>query len=142
MAAHRPQDVDYELARAFNARDLSRACALYEDHASVRRLPEAGGDVATGDDDIREVMATYVDLDPTMRITGHHVTRAGQIAVVRSQWVIEGTSADGSPLTLTHHGIEVVREQSDGTWKFVIDHPDGAEVRFAIATADIPDVND
>ncbi|WP_225732705.1 nuclear transport factor 2 family protein [Nocardia sp. JCM 34519] len=138
MPAYQPEQVDYELAHAFNDGDLERACSLYEAGAGVRRLAEDGGTVATGDQGIREAMARYVNLTPTMRIIVHHVTRAGDIALLRSQWIITGTDTAGAPIELSHNGIEVVRQQADGTWKFVIDHPYGADPEFELPVADIP----
>jgi ketosteroid isomerase-like protein len=131
-AAREPEQVDYLLARAFNAGDLDAAVALYEPDASVRRLPEQGGTVATGDEGIREAMAYYVGLQPHMDITVHHVTRSGPIAVLRSQWRITGKTGTGEPILLSHHGIEVVRQQEDGSWKMLIDHPYAADPDWAV----------
>jgi ketosteroid isomerase-like protein len=39
---------------------------------------------------------------------------------------MSGTDADGEPVEMSGQGQEVVRLQSDGTWKFVIDNPWGA----------------
>jgi hypothetical protein len=75
----------------------------------VRRLPDQGGTIATGDEGIREVMAYYIGLEPHMDITVHHVTRSGRIAVLRSQWRITGRSGDHREILLAHHGIDVVR---------------------------------
>ncbi len=133
MLAMKPQDVDYQLADAFNAGDLVAATALYEKGASVRRLERDGGTVATGSQGIEEVMAGYVGLDPRMEIIVHHVTEAGDLAVLRSQWRITGTDAGGEPIELAHSGIEVVRRQPGGGWKFVIDHPFGADPGFDLA---------
>lgn len=129
MRADRPEDVDYLLARAFNEGDLESAVELYEPGASVRRLEDQGGDVATGDSGIREVMAGYVGLDPHMDLVVHHVTESGDLALLRSQWRITGTDSDGNPIELAHHGMEVVRRQADGSWRFLIDHPYGADPR-------------
>lgn len=127
MPATEPQHCDYLLAQAFNDQDLDAAVALYEQGASVRRLADGGGDVAHGDAGIREVMAGYVGLRPHMDLTVHHVTCCDDIAMLRSQWRIIGTDTKGVAIELAHHGIEVVRRQSDGTWKFLIDHPYGAD---------------
>ena len=50
--------------------------------------------VAKGDQGIREVMADYVGLKPHVDVAIHHVTRAGDYALVRSQWRITGTGRD------------------------------------------------
>ena len=140
MHATRPEDVDYLLAHAFNANDLDTATNLYEPGASVRRLPEAGGTIATGSVAVREVMASYVGLNPRMELVVHHVTQAGDIALLRSQWRITGTGPDGETVELKHHGCEVVRRQADGTWRFVIDHPFGADSELAVDFDAIPEL--
>jgi ketosteroid isomerase-like protein len=132
MPATKPEDVDYELARAFNRRDLEACCALYEDEASVVRLRRDGGTVAKGSEGIREVMAGYVGLNPRMDIFVHNVTQSGDIALLRSQWLISGTDRAGKPTVLAHNGMEVVRRQRDGAWKFVIDHPFAADPYWEI----------
>jgi ketosteroid isomerase-like protein len=128
-----PEQCDYLLARAFNGQDLAAAVALYKNTATVRRPADRGGTVAQGGDGIREVMATYVGLKPHMDLVVHHVTRCNDLAVLRSQWRITGTGHDGAPMELAHQGIEVVRQQSDGSWKFVIDHPYAADPGWAIS---------
>ncbi len=44
------------------------------------------------------------------------------LAVGRSEWNI----TDGSEVKVSAKGIEVMKQQTDGTWKIVIDHAFGA----------------
>jgi uncharacterized protein (TIGR02246 family) len=132
MPARSPEEVDFLLADAFNAQDLDACVQLYDPEASVVRLDRFGGTVAKGDEGIREVMADYVGLTPHMDVTVHHVTRAGDFALVRSQWRITGTGSDGQPIELHHHGMEVMRRQPSGEWRFYIDHPYGADQSWAV----------
>jgi uncharacterized protein (TIGR02246 family) len=138
MPAREPEQVDYLLAEAFNAQDLDACVALYDPEASVVRLDVFGGTVAKGDQGIREVMADYVGLAPHMDVAIHHVTRAGDFALVRSQWRITGTGRDGKPIELHHHAMEVMRRQPNGEWRFYIDHPYGADASWAIPAERIP----
>jgi ketosteroid isomerase-like protein len=48
--------------------------------------------------------------------------QAGNIAVGRSEWNI----TDGNEVRISARGIEVMQQQSDGTWKILIDHAFGA----------------
>jgi ketosteroid isomerase-like protein len=130
--AHRPEDVDVLLARAFAAQDVDACAVLYHPDASVVRLADFGGGAAKGDAGIREVMAGYVGLAPTMDVTVHHVTHAGDLALVRSQWRIRGVDGAGAPIELHHHGMEVMRRAADGSWQFYIDHPWGADASWSI----------
>src|SRR5688572_21934961 len=111
MSAREPEQVDYLLSEAFNAQDLNASVALYDTEASVVRLDSFGATVAKGDLGIREVMADYVGLAPHMDVAIHRVTRAGDYALVRSQWRITGTGPDGEPIELHHHRMEVMRRQ-------------------------------
>lgn len=134
MGAPSPELVDEWLGRAFNAGDVEAAAAMYHPEASVVRLENVHGDdaVARGGAGIREVMAGYIGLNPHMDVKVHHVTRAGDFALVRSQWLITGEKENGERLELHHHGMEVMRQLSDGTWVFYIDHPYGADGSWAV----------
>ena len=57
----------------------------------------------------------------------HHVTRAGDYALVRSQWRITGTGHDGKSIEVHHHGMEVMRR-----------HPYGADPSWAVSAGRIP----
>ncbi|WP_161606270.1 YybH family protein [Microlunatus speluncae] len=134
MGAPSPELVDEWLGRAFNTGDVEAAAALYHPEARVVRLDRVHGDdaVAKGAAGIREVMAGYIGLNPRMDVVVHHVTRAGDFALVRSQWLITGTKSDGEPLELHHHGMEVMRRLPDDSWVFYIDHPYGADSSWAV----------
>jgi ketosteroid isomerase-like protein len=73
-----------------------------------------------------------------MDVAIHHITRAGDFALVRSQWRITGTGNDGKPIELHHHGMEVMRRQPNGEWRFFIDHPYGADPSWAVPAERIP----
>jgi ketosteroid isomerase-like protein len=113
---------------------------MYHPDARVVRLEHVHGNntVAQGAEEIRETMAGYVGLKPHMDVAIHHVTRAGDYALVRSQWRITGTDRDGKPIELHHHGMEVMRRQPNGEWRFYIDHPYGADASWEIPAGRIP----
>jgi len=54
-------------------------------------------------------MAAYIDMKPHMDVVTHHTTTAGDFAMTRSQWLIRGGDADGRPVEVHHHGMEVHR---------------------------------
>jgi ketosteroid isomerase-like protein len=60
-------------------------------------------------------------------------TVSGDFALCRSQWLITGTDADGDPIEVHHHGMEVTRHLPNGEWVFFIDHPWGADPSWAVA---------
>ena len=134
MGAPSPELCNLWLARAFNARDVDVAAAMYHPEASIVQVDAVHGKttVARGVDGIRKTMAAYIGLKPHMDVVTHHTTMAGELAMTRSQWLIEGIDRNGRPSIAHHHGMEVHRRLSDGTWAFFIDHPFGADPSWAV----------
>jgi ketosteroid isomerase-like protein len=125
--AHRPQDLDYILADAFDDGDVETAVAQFEDGWVEWRPPLAGGD-QTGDGiGIKELIEQFAGPDTRMDLVVHHVTQANGLALLRSQWQVVRTTDAGEEVLIAHNGIEVVRRQDDGEWRYVIDHPWGAD---------------
>lgn len=134
MGAPSPELWNLWLARAFNARDVDAAAALYHPEASVIQVDDVHGGttVARGSEAIRETMAAYIGLKPHMDVVTHHTTVSGEFAMTRSQWLIRGTDEEGRPTVAHHHGVEVHRKLPDGTWVCIMDHPFGADPGWAV----------
>ena len=134
MGAPSPELCNLWLARAFNAHDVDAAAAMYHLDASVVQVDEVHGGttIARGPEAIRKTMAGYIGMKPHMDVVTHHTTVAGDFALTRSQWLIRGADADGTPTEVHHHGMEVHRRLPDGTWVYFIDHPSGADPDWAV----------
>ena len=125
MPARRPEECDTLLVEAINRGDAEAAVALYEANAS---FVQDSGEVVTGLAAIREIMQSFVALKPKFAIEVKAVQSGdGNLALLRAQWSATGTGPDGKPVSITGKSTEVVRRQPDGTWRFVIDNPHGAE---------------
>ncbi len=125
MPARKPEECDLLLIEAAHAGDVEAAVALYEPNAS---FVQDSGEVATGHAAIREVMKGFLALKPRFTMKVDAVQNGdGTLALTRSTWSMTGTDPEGKSVTLGGHSAEVVRRQSDGTWKFVIDNPHGSE---------------
>ena len=120
MPARTPEDVDRCLAEAFTAKDLEALVALYEPNATL--VPQPGQPV-TGHAAIRAALQGLLALNPHLEIALTSVTRTGDLALLASAWTLTGTGADGQPMCLADRGAEVVRRQSDGTWRYILDNP-------------------
>ena len=133
MGAPSPELCNLWLARAFNAKDVEAATAMYHPDSTIVEVNQVHGSttIARGADGIRKTMAAYIDLKPHMDVVTHHTTVSGDFAMTRSQWLIRGQDKDGKPTEVHHHGIEVHRKLPDGTWVFFIDHPCGADPEWA-----------
>lgn len=135
MGAPSPELCNLGLARAFNAQDVEAAAAMDHPEASIVQVDQVhgGSRTARGAQGIRETMAAYIGMNPHMDVVTHHTTVAGDFAMTRSQWLIEGWGRDGKPTEVHHHGMEVHRKLPDGTCVFFIDHPFGADAFWAVA---------
>lgn len=125
MPAHKPEECDMLLIEAVHKRDLEAAVALYEPSAS---FVLDSGQVVTGRAAIREVFQGYLALKPKFTMEVKAVQQGGgDLALTGTIWSVTGIDANGKPFTDKGKSVEVVRRQADGTWRFVIDNPHGAE---------------
>jgi uncharacterized protein (TIGR02246 family) len=124
MAARKPEEAHQLFAAAFSAGDLEALVALYEPGASLVPQP---GQVVTGRDGIRQALQGFLALKPKISVETKSVVQSGDLALLRSKWSLTGTGPDGTPMQMSGNGIEIVRRQPDGTWRFIIDHPFGAD---------------
>jgi uncharacterized protein (TIGR02246 family) len=122
MPARTPQDVPRLIIEALNAQDLEAALSLYEDDAIL--VPEPGV-LATGLDEIRVALTDLLAIKPTGTIQTKTANVTGDIALLNSPWTQVGTDEDGNEVSFEGTTAEVVRQQTDGTWKYVIDDPWG-----------------
>jgi uncharacterized protein (TIGR02246 family) len=123
MPATRPEQCDLMMCAAINAGNLDEALALYEPNAAF--ISEVGKTV-TGTDAIREALAGMIAMNVSITVEVPLVVESGDTALLHSQYVVNSTGADGNPVSTEGKGVEIVRRQADGTWKFIIDNPFGA----------------
>jgi uncharacterized protein (TIGR02246 family) len=124
MAAQRPAECDLLIADCINTGDLEGAVALYESDARFVAGPD---NVVEGSDGVREVMRSMLAGKPRLTIEVTKVVQSGDLALLCSKWSSTSTGPDGKETTDTGNGREVVRRQADGTWRFVIDFPNGGD---------------
>jgi uncharacterized protein (TIGR02246 family) len=122
-AARTPEDVDRLFGERVNAGDVEGVVALYEPGATLVRQD---GTSASGADAIRTEIAGLLAAKPhiTMNVTST-LQGGGDIVVLFNDWVATGLDAAGKPVTLSGRALEVVRRQADGSWRFVVDAPNG-----------------
>ena len=123
MSAQTPEQCDELFGKYVNARELDNLAALYEEHAS---LMNEDGTAIRGTVAIRNALQGFLDALPEATITMKvlRVARAGDdLAVLYNDWSLVGKGADGAEVLMNHKAIEIVRRQSDGTWRFAVDDP-------------------
>ena len=124
MPASKPEDVPLLFTEAFNAGDLESLVALYAPDA---RLVPQPGQVVIGPTAIRDAFKHFLALKGHVTVEIAYVIQTGDIALLRVQWHLTGTDPDGQPLSMGGNTSEVLRQQVDGTWLYIIDHPYGCD---------------
>jgi ketosteroid isomerase-like protein len=119
-----PHAVNQLWCDAFNAGDLPALMATYERDAVI--VPGPGAEPLQGHAAIEAALTWFLGLGGMLRFTPRHWLVQGDLALASIAFTMDGgTDADGNAVDL--HGVtsEVLRRQTDGTWKYVIDHPFG-----------------
>ncbi len=114
-------DVDAELLRATNAKDLERLLSHFGDDASI--FPP-NAPIATGKGAIRAVwsqMLTTPGLALTWHTTKVEASRAGDLGYLEGTYELTMNDPKGKPVTDHGKWVSVVKKQPDGNWKVVAD---------------------
>lgn len=115
----RAEDAHAALAAAFNTGDLATVLTMYDVDGII--VPEPGSHLS-GRKNFEEVVNTLLSIPGTMEIRTVYCLQTGNLAIGRSEWSI----TDGDEVKISSKGIELMRQQEDGTWKILIDHACGA----------------
>jgi uncharacterized protein (TIGR02246 family) len=103
-----PQDWPALFEQSINAGDIEGAIALYEPTA---RIVPPSSENAVGTDDIRRMLAKFIDEKVRFESRVVRTVVAGDIALLHTDWTI--TNETGS--NAAHKAIEVLRRQG-GRW--------------------------
>jgi uncharacterized protein (TIGR02246 family) len=119
MPAKSPDEIHPLFEKAFNAGDSDALMELYEPDATLVAQP---GSVVRGLNEIRAALGGFLALKGTIKLDTKLVLTVGDIAFLANNWSLEGTGADGEPVTLGATTAEVARRGDDGNWRYVIDN--------------------
>ena len=119
----RAEDAHATLAAAFNTGDVATVMNMYDVNGII--VPEPGKPVS-GKQKFEESIKAILSIKGKMEIKTVYCLQTGDLAVGRSEWSI----TDGDDVKISAKGIEVMKQQSDGTWKIVVDHAFGAEANL------------
>ena len=116
----RAEDAHSALAAAFNTGDVATVLNMYDSSGII--VPEPGKPVS-GKAQFEEAIKAILAIKGTMEIKTVYCIQTGNLAIGRSEWNI----TDGEEVKVSAKGIELMKQNEDGTWKIVIDHAFGAE---------------
>ena len=119
-----PEGVLNAVIEGINSGNLESLMALYEAEACFATQP---GELAKNSESISESLRSFIDLKGKLDLKVKRVLQASDLALVITEWSVSGTGPDGKPVNLSANSADVLRRQSDGTWRFVIDNPWGTD---------------
>ena len=119
-----PEEVLNSVTEGINARDLDSLMTLYEPLACFASQP---GQLAKSPDGIRQSLRNFIDMNGKLEIKVKRVLKANDLALVTTEWSFNGADSDGKHVHVSAKSADVLRQQPDGTWRFVIDNPWGTD---------------
>ena len=125
MTQPNPLDIVNNLTAAINRGDLDAAVDLYEQDAVLVVQP---GKIARGRSAIREALAGFISLKPTLRGQAQQIVDRDDIVLHCSRWILTGTSPDGKKVEMGGVSSDILQRQSDGSWLIAIDNPWGTTI--------------
>jgi ketosteroid isomerase-like protein len=116
----RAEDAHTTLAVAFNTGDVATVMSMYDVTGII--VPEPNKPVS-GRQQFEDSIKAILSIKGKMEIKTVYCLQTGNIALGRSEWSI----TEGDEVKVAAKGIEVMQQQTDGTWKIIIDQAFGAE---------------
>jgi ketosteroid isomerase-like protein len=120
-----PKEFLRSYVEKFNAKNVSSLIDMYETDACFQVQP--GQDVK-GLENIRQSLQGFINMNGNLQSNIKGVIQATNLALVNTEWSFSGTGPDGKPLNISGRATDVLRQQSDGTWRIVIDNPWGSDI--------------
>lgn len=124
-----PKEFLISYVKKFNAGDISSLISLYETEACF--LSQAG-EVVKGIENIRQRLQSFINMNGKIDSKVSGVIQTSDIALVNTEWSFNGTGPDGKSVTITGKATDVLRQQSDGTWRILIDNPWGTNLQMSV----------
>jgi len=111
-----------KMTEAFHASNIDTVMESYEAKATVVFEP---GKPISDPVVLRQMFQGAFSLNPRFSYSGHEVFVSGDIAVHFAPWNMTGRTPDNVEVSQSGLSVAVLRKQSDGEWKMVIDNPHG-----------------
>jgi uncharacterized protein (TIGR02246 family) len=120
MLPRDPENWPNVFEQHLNAGDLDAVISLYEPTA---RFVAPSGETIIGRDGIREVIARLIQAKTKFKSQVLKVVATDDLALLYTDFDVTTADASGKVVELRSRAIEVLRRQSDGTWKLIIGDP-------------------
>jgi ketosteroid isomerase-like protein len=119
-----PEEVLNSVVEGINSGNLDSLMMFYETDACFASQP---GQLAKSPETIRQSLRSFIDLNGKLDLKVKRVLQSSDLPLVISEWSVSGTGPDGKQINMAAKSADVLRQQADGTWRFVIDNLWGTE---------------
>jgi ketosteroid isomerase-like protein len=119
-----PEDLLNSQVEEFNKGNTNFLMTLYEKDVCFASKP---GQVVKDLESIRRTLQDFIGKGAKLEARVKRVLQAGNLALLITEWSLNGTEPDGRIFNLTGSGTVVLRRQSDDTWLMVIENPWGTD---------------
>jgi ketosteroid isomerase-like protein len=119
-----PEEFLDSQVQEFNRGNISFLMRLYEKDACFAYKP---GQTVNDLESIRQAFQSLIYMGAKLEAKPKRVLKASDLALLITEWSINGNEPDGKLINLTGRGTVVLRRQSDGTWLIVIENPWGTD---------------
>ncbi|WP_160116000.1 YybH family protein [Candidatus Halocynthiibacter alkanivorans] len=116
------------MTEAFQAGDIAAVMESYEARSLVMFEP---GVPVTDREQIMQMFTGFSQAKPEFTYSGHEVVVNGDTAVHIAPWSMVATGPEGVQISDSGLSVAILRRQSGGGWKMVIDNPHGARLLAA-----------
>lgn len=115
-----PADLLALLGSYMEKRDIKGVMSIHETDAA---MVEFGGGIARGLDDIRRVYVEFFESEPVLKVNARQIVEAAGIAIILGDYTLDYKNALGNTVSVEGKFGDMVRQQEDGTWLYVLDNP-------------------
>jgi ketosteroid isomerase-like protein len=119
-----PEEVLSSVVKGINTGNIDSLMMLYESNACFAMQP---GQLAKSPESISQSLRNFINMNGKLDLKVKRVLQASDLALVITEWSFSGTGPDGKPVTMDARSSDVLRQQANGAWRFVIDNPWGTE---------------
>jgi ketosteroid isomerase-like protein len=119
-----PEELLSSVVKGINTGNIDSLTMLYESNACFATQP---GQLAKSPESISQSLRNFINMNGKLDLKVKRVLQASDLALVISEWSFNGTGIDGKPVNMAARSSDVLRQQANGAWHFVIDNPWGTE---------------
>jgi ketosteroid isomerase-like protein len=98
---------------------------MYETDACFVVQP---GQIIYGLKNIRQSLQDFIAMNGNLESQVKGVIQTSNLVLVNTLWSFRGMGPDGRPVNISGRATDLLRQQSDGSWRIVIDNPWGTDL--------------